>query len=934
MIAGREDAVPSAGTDFERSYWRNAPAVAGRLGELAAGAVGEDEFRLLADNLPILCWIANGDGYIVWYNRRWHEYTGTTPAEMEGWGWQSVHDPEVLPSVMEGWTASIATGEPFEMTFPLKGADGRFRPFLTRVQPVRDSSAEVVRWFGVNTEIGSQLAAEEALRIERDRSAGVLQHMAEGFALLDRDFRIVAINAEGVRLDGRPREEIVGKTHWEAYPEAVELAALYRKAMAERVPVSLEHCYAFENGRKAWLEMRAHPAPDGGLAIFYRDISGRKAADEALREREERLRLVVDGATDYAIVTTDPERRITSWSQGAARIFGYSPEEAIGRSADMIFTPEDRAAGAPEREAQAALETGCADDRRWHLRADGSLVYMNGSMHPLPRDADGRERGFIKIARDETERAGAERALRESEERLRLVQAAGGVGSFDYDLQKDEAVCSREYYEMLGLEQGHPINRESWSAAIHPEDREQALHALESAIEERRPFAFEYRIVRGDTGEVRWLSGRGAMIFDSEGRPWRYVGGNIDVTERRRTEEKLRELNETLEQRVAEEIERRSATEEALRQSQKMEAIGQLTGGIAHDFNNLLTVILGSAEILQRPDLAEEKRGRYVSAIAETAGRAAKLTSQLLAFARRQALEPTVFDAAERIRAVTEMLRPVMGSRIDVRIEAEGSPCHVNADPNQFDTAILNMSVNARDAMEGEGRLTIGVAAVDGVPAQEGGGAAAEGAHVAVSLTDNGAGIPADQVQRIFEPFFTTKPVGQGTGLGLSQVFGFAKQSGGEIRVSSKAGEGSTFTLYLPKAEAPENTAGAAPASAAARGGGRILVVEDNPQVGEFARQLLEDLGYETIWAPDAECALELLGREEVDLVFTDVVMPGMSGVELAKRLRRSDPDLPVVLTSGYSHVLAEEGAHGFPLLHKPYSVEALSDALAEQLAE
>jgi CheY-like chemotaxis protein len=362
-----------------------------------------------------------------------------------------------------------------------------------------------------------------------------------------------------------------------------------------------------------------------------------------------------------------------------------------------------------------------------------------------------------------------------------------------------------------------------------------------------------------------------------------------------------------------------------------MEAIGQLTGGVAHDFNNLLTVIRGSADILSRPGLTEEKRTRYVEAIAQTADRAAKLTSQLLAFARRQALEPVVFDVVERIKAETEMLRPVMGSRIQVVIEADCDPCHVEADPNQLETAILNMSVNARDAMEGEGRLTISVSAVDGIPAAQGQDAVA-GEFVAIAIADTGSGVEADKIDRIFEPFFTTKGVGHGTGLGLSQVFGFAKQSGGDIRVSNNSDGGATFTLHLPKAahEDRSDTAHAQPQEAGEAGRGRVLVVEDNADVGAFASNLLNDLGYEAIWVPDGQSALQFLASDtaDVDLVFTDVVMPGMSGVDLAKQVRSKRPDMPVVLTSGYSHILAEEGTHGFALLRKPYSVDAVTKAL------
>ena len=372
-------------------------------------------------------------------------------------------------------------------------------------------------------------------------------------------------------------------------------------------------------------------------------------------------------------------------------------------------------------------------------------------------------------------------------------------------------------------------------------------------------------------------------------------------------------------------------TEEALRQSQKMEAVGQLTGGVAHDFNNLLTVIRSSTELLKRPSLSDERRTRYIAAISDTVDRAAKLTGQLLAFARRQALQPEVFAACDSVRAIVEMLRTLTGGRIEIVTHLPTESCLISADPSQFDTALVNMAVNARDAMEGEGRLTISVAPVEVLPALRS-HPAVPGSYVAVSIADTGSGIPTQRLDQVFEPFFTTKGIGQGTGLGLSQVFGFAKQSGGEVAVASEVGEGTEFTLYLPRitdrivAAAPT----AEPESLQDGQGARVLVVEDNSAVGVFATQTLAELGFKTLLTRNGEEALAELDRNasSFDVVFTDVVMPGMSGVELAHEISRRYDHLPVVLTSGYSHILAQSGTDGFELLHKPYSIEELSRIL------
>ncbi|GJD32436.1 Anti-sigma F factor [Methylobacterium adhaesivum] len=412
----------------------------------------------------------------------------------------------------------------------------------------------------------------------------------------------------------------------------------------------------------------------------------------------------------------------------------------------------------------------------------------------------------------------------------------------------------------------------------------------------------------------------------------REAGASLETQVAARTAE-LAEANARL---LAEAVER-ERMEQDLRQSQKLEAVGQLTGGVAHDFNNLLTIIRSSVDFLRRPDLPEERRKRYMDAVSDTVDRAAKLTGQLLAFARRQSLRPEVFDAGERLRGVADMLDTITGARIRVKVEASDAVALVRADVNQFETAVVNAAVNARDAMDGVGTLTMRVLAGQPMPSIRGHGGA-RGPFVAISLTDTGSGIPIDVLGRIFEPFFTTKAVGRGTGLGLSQVFGFAKQSGGDVDVSSAVGEGTTFTLYLPEVSdgpaempIPDPDIGVAPSGQ----GQPVLLVEDNLEVGRFCAQILEDLGYAPEWVVNAEEALERLGADGGGFraVFSDVVMPGMGGIELAKALRIRLPNLPVVLASGYSHVLAREDSHGFELLHKPYSAAQIGKALRRVIA-
>ncbi len=378
------------------------------------------------------------------------------------------------------------------------------------------------------------------------------------------------------------------------------------------------------------------------------------------------------------------------------------------------------------------------------------------------------------------------------------------------------------------------------------------------------------------------------------------------------------------------------AAREQLRQSQKLEAMGQLTGGVAHDFNNLLQVIGGSADMLRHVGALTAQQSRYVNGISTASDRATKLTAQLLAFARRQSLTPEVFDLVESIRSISDIISTLVGARIKIELDMPQPPIPVIIDRNQLDTAVINIAVNARDAITGNGVLTIRAEACDAIPAIRS-GSRVSGNYVALSFTDNGAGIAAGDLERIFEPFYTTKDVGAGTGLGLSQVFGFVKQSEGDIDVKSVLGEGTTFTLYLPRSEfsgqLERDREGLQDLSGA---GICVLLVEDNPDVADFAYSALKGLDYGVVHAYNVDEAVAELEKDHrrFSVVFSDVVMPGRSGVELGHIVRDRYPDLPVILTSGYSELLAQDPSHGFILLRKPYSLSQLAKVLADVCRE
>ncbi|GAA4822747.1 PAS domain-containing sensor histidine kinase [Sphingosinicella ginsenosidimutans] len=509
---------------------------------------------------------------------------------------------------------------------------------------------------------------------------------------------------------------------------------------------------------------------------------------------------------------------------------------------------------------------------------------------------------------------GDARAFDEGEQFRALVQSVHDYAIFMLDADGYVASWNPGAERIKGYKAGEIIGQH-FSRFYTEEDRAngEPARALATAGNEGK-FEKEVWRCRKD-GSRFWASVVIDPIRDDDGTVIGFAKITRDITERRDAQQELERARE------------------ALAQAQKMEAVGRLTGGVAHDFNNLLTVIRASVDMLRRPGLAAEKRERYLSAISDTADRASLLTGQLLVFARRQPLHNERFAIAPRVERMRQILATTLGSPIRLILDLAEDSGTVFSDPTQFETAILNMAINARDAMPSGGQLRISARRVEGAPTAA--GQVREGPFVAVAVEDNGIGIDDETQARMFEPFFTTKAIGKGTGLGLSQVYGFVKTSEGEVTVQSSLGEGARFTLYLPLVgeEAGPDAGSDEEADRAATpiARQRILLVEDNEEVGTFASGLLGELGQDVVWAHNAVEALAALDADEgaFDLVFSDVVMPGDNGVLLAQEVRRRWPALRVVLTSGYSHVLAEEGSHGFELLRKPYSVDSLVAMIA-----
>jgi PAS domain S-box-containing protein len=617
---------------------------------------------------------------------------------------------------------------------------------------------------------------------------------------------------------------------------------------------------------------------------------------------DQRFQLLVNAVTDYAIYMLEPDGTIASWNPGARRFKGYEAHEIIGRHFSSFFTEEDRAAGLPEQSLETAAREGRFEAEGVRVRKDGSRFWANVVIDPI-RDEAGNLLGFAKITRDITERRARDQALFAAERNFRLL--VQGVRDYAIYMLDPEGVVTNwnAGAEAIKGYRAEEIVGKHFSLFYTDEDRAvgEPARALRTALATGK-YEKEARRVRKD-GSRFWAHVLLDPIHDDEGNHIGFAKVTRDITERRAAQDELEEARN------------------ALFQSQKLQALGELTGGIAHDFNNLMTVVRGSAELLRTDGLPEEKRKRYLEAIIETADRATTLTSHLLAFGRRQPLKPEVVDLNLRLDAFAEMISRTMGSQNEIVLDLAPQLWPAEVDATQLETALLNAAINARDAMPGGGRLTIGsqnVPGSGGLPDM-----------VCVCLTDTGEGISKEALERVFDPFFTTKPVGKGTGLGLSQIHGFAAQSGGRADIESREGEGTTLRIFLPRATGAVASPRPCETGIARGDGTTVLLVEDNEQVRAFAESLLADLDYAVVSASSAETALQALAASQVDLLFTDVMMPGMSGVELAERARALRPDLPVLLASGYSEEMAVNSARAFEILAKPYGAATLGAALA-----
>ncbi|MEF7616174.1 ATP-binding protein [Aquincola sp. MAHUQ-54] len=708
-------------------------------------------------------------------------------------------------------------------------------------------------------------------------------------------------------------------------------------------------------------------------------------------------RQIVDSAVDTALIATDRAGKVVIWSEGAHRLLGWTEAEMQGQDLSRLFTDEDRQRGRFEGEMAEALAQGRGGgEEGWRLRRGGERFWAIGELTPI-RDDRGAHTGFVKILRDRTAQRRNYETLVEKTRALEVLNRATSALAAESDVQRVVQIVTDAGVELTGAEFGAFFHN-----VVDDAGESYMLYTLSGAPPEafskfpmprKTPvFAPTFDgegIVRSDdiTQDPRYgrnpprrgmpeghLPVRSYLAVPVRSRNGAVIGGlffghqragvftdqseaglqglageaavAIDnarlAKERRAAEQALRNLNERLEQEVQQRTQELERNAEALRQSQKMEAIGQLTGGVAHDFNNLLQVIIGNLEMVRRNAPADAARLiRAANTAMNGARRAAALTQRLLAFARRQPLAPKALDINVLVHGLSELLHRTLGETIALETVLSAGLWRVEADPTELENAVLNLAVNARDAMAEGGRLTIETANAyvdEAYAAQH--AEVAVGQYVVLSVSDTGVGMEAQTLQQVFEPFFTTKPVGQGTGLGLSQVYGFVKQSGGHVKIYSEPGLGTTVRIYLPRLhrqadpETPAEEGHQAPEGASQE---TVLVVEDDPDVRSYAVDSLRELGYRVLEAADGPAALAALQRQrDVSLLFTDVVLPGgMTGAQLAAQAHGLSPALRVLFTTGYArNAIVHHGRldAGVDLLTKPYTFAELASRVRDVL--
>ncbi len=823
--------------------------------------------------------------------------------------------PEYRDVIARVFARCAEDGTPFDEILQIITAKGNRRWVRSIGEAERGPEGEVIAVQGAFQDITEQISARQAYEELTQRLRLTLENMHDPFMLLDRELRFVFLNSAAEDALGQPRELLLGNAIDPVFPfeDTVVFQEHYRQALKQQESVHFSRHFRPLN---TFFRVDAHPVPEG-LAVYFRDITEEQARTEQLRL----LEAAVSQQSDMLMITEavpidGPEGpRIVYVNDAFTRRSGYSRDEVIGATPRLLQGPRTDRAALDRIKAALRAQVPVREEVVNYTK-QGDPYWLEIDIVPLTDEA-GEPTHFVAVERDVTERRLMEEATRLSNERFHLVARATNDVIWDWDLEVGLVWWNDSMETVFGHDRAQlEPGRDSWSNRIHPDDREAVLARIHAVIDgDGHTWTDEYRFLHAD-GSHRTVVDRGFLLRDSDGRTHRMLGSMQDITEQRRTMEELR-------------------------QAQKLEVVGQLTGGVAHDFNNLLTVIMGNAELLVE-ELAGNPRARVLAEMtSNAASRGAELTSRLLAFARRQPLQPRVLNLNRLLPAMENLLRRTLPESIEIELVQAGGLWSTEVDPGQLESAILNLALNARDAMPGGGKLTIetGNAMLDDSYAEQHHDVRA-GQYMLLSLSDTGVGMSDGVARQAFEPFFTTKKAGMGSGLGLSMVYGFVKQSGGHIKLYTELGEGTTIRLYFPRSQARAETSISRQLSTPVNGGREhILVVEDDVLVREHVVTLLQGLGYRVTSAESGQQALAVIAENaDIDLLFTDVVMPGgINGRQLADRASTLRPELKILFTSGYTeNAIVHHGRldPGVQLLSKPYRRQELATKVRKVLAD
>jgi PAS domain S-box-containing protein len=730
--------------------------------------------------------------------------------------------------------------------------------------------------------------------------------MEEGFQVIGFDWRYLYVNAAAGRHGRRAPEELVGRTMMECYPgvEQTDVFRALKRCMGDRQPAALENEFTYPDGKKAWFDLRIQPCP-GGVAVLSVDITERKLTAELVGW----LSLAVEqGPT--SVIMTDVDGGIQYVNPKFTEVTGYSLDDVRGKTPRMLKSGQTP----PEvyRDLWATITAG----HPWHgevlnRKKSGELYWDAMWVYPLREDSGAVTR-FLALKEDITARKRAEEGLRASEQRLRTLFETVRAIVLVLDSSGIVEYVNPFFLGLTGYARNEVVGK-NWFEHFLPKAEQRAVHGAFLELLERDFHPHYENPVLTKAGEERMIAWSNTVVRDAQGRATGTISIGEDVTERLELEQQLR-------------------------QAQKMEAVGQLAGGVAHDFNNVLTAIFGYADLMMEDLPAESPARRDVEDIRTAAERAAALTRQLLAFSRRQVLQPVVLRLNDLVEELEKMLGRLIGEDVELRLTLSPDAGNVRIDAGQLEQVLMNLVVNARDAMPAGGKLLIETANADlSEQYTEIHRPVVPGRYVLLAVSDTGIGMDAETKARIFEPFFTTKEVGHGTGLGLSTVYGIVKQSGGYIWAYSEVGRGTTFKIYLPRVDAPVERVAPPPETRPPAGTETILLAEDNEMVRPLAAALLRKFGYTVLEAENGARAVAVASDHQgpIHLLVSDVIMPGASGRELARRIAATRPETRVLYVSGYTddaivqHGMLEPGLH---FLQKPFTPAALARKVREVL--